>query len=196
MRRLGYYSEMLPIVSSLELQIELSEEPLVVMTVGIPASGKSAVIDQLALRIASTTGQAIEATSVGRIHHRLTKLHAGKSLQDMLLRMVYQDVDRSLSEHGIALVDHTYIDTHERKIDIGRFRDMGAITIGGLFMDIAPGVAIQRNADRLVQVPAQHIGEMAVQLEANRPTWQEGFDWLVTVDDAGVQASIRDYQSS
>ncbi len=179
-------------VAQLLAQIEISEEPLVVMGIGIAASGKSTILDQLAWRV----GLNVSPIKVDSIHQRLTRLRAGRSLGSMLKRELYQQVDRSLETHQIAIIDDSYLDSHERFVDIGRFRDLGAQTIGGLLVDVDPEVVLQRNRDRSVLMPLRRITEMADQLDANRPVFHDGFDWIVTATDQEVTTSRQDFSAS
>lgn len=198
MKRIGNYSEVHSNVSRILDQIELSEEPIVVMSVGIPISGKSIILDGLARSI----NPGIRPVSVDSINNRLRELHAKESFEILLNNEIEKEVKASLIKHDIAFVDHTYINALERQVDIRRFRglgkllEMGEMTVGAVFMNTDTAVVLERNEQRSAPMIERQIHEMADQLEANQPAFNDGFDWIATVDGVDVSIAVSEATQS
>ncbi len=198
MKRIGNYSEVHSNVSRILDQIELSKEPIVVMSVGIPISGKSIILDGLARSI----NPGIRPVSVDSINNRLRELHAKESFEILLNNEIEKEVKASLIKHDIAFVDHTYINALERQVDIRRFRglgkllEMGEMTVGAVFMNTDTAVVLERNEQRSAPMIERQIHEMADQLEANQPAFNDGFDWIATVDGVDVSIAVSEATQS
>ena len=158
-------------------QIDKSPRPLAVMAVGLPGSGKSTLLNE----IAWLEGPHVPVVKVNAIRNRFIQLRAGRKLPEFVDQEMYNQIEQSLDNAGIALIDATNIESERRVLDIGRYRDMGAATVGAVFMDIPKELAIQRNNQRLLPTMSNAIDQMEISLRANPPTTMEGFNWVVTI---------------
>jgi predicted kinase len=168
-------------------QIETSEKPIVIMGIGIPASGKTTVLEEVAWH----TGPNIRTVNVDAIRTRFIALRAGNRLSDFIDQEMYGQIQDDLDTKQLAIVDGTNIETMRRQIDVGRYRDLGAICVGGVFMDVGAEVALDRNSQREVRVTSQCIQQMHSTLENQRPSIDEGFDWLLTTKPDEITVTAR-----
>lgn len=164
-------------------KIQASEKPVVVLGIGIPASGKSTLLEHIAWK----SGPNTRPINLDAIRNRLIRLNARASLSSFLERELYQQVDDDLVLRGIALVDSTNLRAEQRVLDIGRYRDLGALTVGAVFMDVSVEEAHQRNAVRSTPVTRLCIDQMSSELQNNYPTLDEGFTWIATVHGDSVE---------
>jgi predicted kinase len=176
------YSSILTVASHTLDKIDVSEKPIVVMGIGIPASGKSTILQEVAWQ----AGPNVRPIDVNAIRNRLVRLNARGSLLEFLDREMYKQTDDNLVSRGIALIDGMNLEAEKRFVDIGRYRDLGAVTVGALFMDIDKETAVEWNRAREVPVTSAYIGQMESLLHENKPNLDEGFDWIITVGQQGV----------
>lgn len=164
--------------------IEQSDKPIAVMGVGIPASGKSTLLEQ----VAWLGGPRSSVIAVDNIMRRFVQLRVGGRLTEYIDNEVYQQVEDNLSSPGIALIDDTCTEASRRAETIRTYRRAGATIVGAVFMDTPVETALERNAQRAVSVTPLCIQQMNWSMQHQLPDLSEGFDWIATVrPDHSVQ---------
>jgi predicted kinase len=169
-------------------QIDISDKPIALMGIGIPASGKSTLLEEIAWQ----SGPRIQTINIDAIRNRFLRLRAGKRLAEFIDQEFYKQIEDDIDNYGLAIIDGTNVDGERRVLDIGRYKDLGAVCVGGVFMDTEISIAAERNAGRAIPVTSLCLNQMSAALIEQRPSIEEGFDWLVTVkpDDITVTARV------
>lgn len=166
-----------PEALSIGKQIDSSPKPVVVMGIGIPASGKSTLLEQTAW----LAGPDLVVVNVDNIRNRFLRLRAGRRLAEYIDQEMYRQIEISLDNFGVAVVDTTNTE-HQRRIqEVGRYRDLGAAAVGAVFLDTPKDLALERNTKRPVPVTRTCIEQMDSSLQSMRPDLSEGYNWLITV---------------
>jgi predicted kinase len=155
-------------------RITTSPAPIVVLGVGIPASGKSTILnalgDELGIRPVNVDGILRRTKSEGWVNGSYDKF------QDR----VRADAANNMRLGGVALIDAPHCDVEYRRADIEFYRSIGAQTIGAVQMDIDPEIAIQRDAQRAAseRQGSSTIAFMHTSLHSSPPEPKDGFDWI------------------
>lgn len=158
-------------------EIELSEKPVAVMGIGIPASGKSAVLNE----VAWLAGPGIRAINLDGIRSRFIRLHAGRKLDTFTDQVKYGQIEEYLEFKKIAIIDGLHVEADRRVREIERYRELGALTVGAVFMDTPVKVALERNAAREVPCTDNLIEQLDRVMRTQPPALNEGFDWIIPV---------------
>lgn len=158
-------------------KITASPAPIVVLGVGIPASGKSTVLDAVGGEL------GIRPVDVDGVLRRTQSEGWSNGSYDKFQERVRMEAANNMRLGGVALIDAPNCDVEYRRTDIEFYRSIGARTIGAVLMDIDPELAIQRDGRR--EVPARQgantIAFMHASLQNNLPEPTDGFDWVQRV---------------
>ena len=143
----------------------------VIMTVGLPGSGKST----WARRYAAEHGFVIHSSDGVR-----ERIYGDESVVgdfDEVFGILYEDVDRSLSEGRDVIIDNTGLTLRAREV-VKTYHDRGFRTVAVVF-DTPLGTCLRRNASRDRKVPEDVIRGMARRMR--EPSIDEGFDEIIHV---------------
>lgn len=176
-----------PAATKILEQIEVSDKPLAIMGIGIPESGRSTLLEEVAWH----SGPKHQTINVDALRTRFIRLRAGKKLDEFVDQEMYKQIENNMITHGLSLIDETNIEAKRRTLDIGRYRDMGAMCVGSVFMDTDYPVALLRTIQRAEPVTSLHVVRMSAALEEQRPTIEEGFDWMVSVKPGEITVNAR-----
>lgn len=162
-------------INSVVRTLERSQPPAVVMSVGIPASGKSTYFEAL--------GRTLETPviEVDAIRRRLLAERPGSFSFAAFENAIDDQVARHIAVGGVALLDSTNAYKAERDGHIRRFRELGARTIGAVQFDIPLQTALARDENRAHAVGQHTIASMHQALLLEPPMPREGFDWIESV---------------
>ena len=155
-------------------RIEKSRPPITVMSVGIPASGKSTLLREVGLQL-DTPPIVLDDIRLS-LEERGIRRGLLQGIQSETMRRVAEQIVRG----GVALIDATNIERSQRIQDVALYRELGSQTIGAAWMDVGAEYAFARNAQRARPVTTQTISAMHAMLSIQPPTSEEGFDWIVT----------------
>ena len=160
-------------------EIVASTPPVVVFGIGIPASGKSTLLQDL--------GKELSTHPIDVDGYRNRMMATGWSIGavDRLNHQIATDVATRIMQGGVALIDSTNCHAEFRQKDIELYRSLGARTIGAVWLDIPLDEAIARDAQRATRarVGKQTIASMHTALHSQLPSVAEGFDWVMRVGE-------------
>lgn len=170
----------LPEAEQLGELIDRSVRPLVVMGVGILASGKSTLLEQAAW----LGGPNSPVVSVDSIVNRFTRMRAGRALPSFVDNEVHHQVEDNLKACGLALVDGTNLEKSKRIADINWYKEKaGAVAVGAVFLDTPVATVLERSKQRASAVIPSYIKQMDLSLRGQLPSREEGFDWVAVIHE-------------
>lgn len=156
------------------------QAPLI-LTVGIPGSGKSTWAKQLAIQ---KPGYQLISTDSIRAQLYGDEAVQGNwmEIQRSLLTQLKTTRQSIAQGHLIAVIyDATNARRRHRREFIQLARDCGYAPIVAAWIDTPLAVCLQRNAGRSRQVPAEIIEKMHRQLTAAPPTKAENLDRVLRI---------------
>lgn len=156
-------------------KITASPAPIVVVGVGIPASGKSTLLNAVGNEF------GVRPVDVDGILQRTRSEGWGPGSYDKFQDRVRAEAVNSMHLGGVALIDGTHCDLEHRRAETAFYRSIGAQTVGAVLMDIDPHTAIQRDSQRpsSTRQGAETIAHMNRSLQAYPPTPADGLDWII-----------------
>lgn len=150
-----------------------------IIGIGIPASGKTTILKELAKQ------EGFAYVNRDDIRQEFTGDPRDHSREPEVGRLSYARMRQGLLERGGVIVDATNVKRRDRRETIELLREGGAEEIVAYWLDIPLEVALSRNAARDRVVPSEVIEGMYRRLALNPPTLEEGFDRIerITPDD-------------
>ncbi|MCU0667121.1 MAG: hypothetical protein MUF85_00690 [Patescibacteria group bacterium] len=148
--------------------------PLAITTIGLPGTGRT----ELALSLSDLLIKS-EVVDMGEVRSRLCRAHQGSRLNKQTWEVAFGDVARIMDLGKIAILVTSNTGPEQRRININKLRELGAITVVGYYLMVhSPEEAYQRkprsNKDRL--------RKMYGSLSTHPPSVKDGFDILVELD--------------
>lgn len=167
-----------PEAYSVRKVVDESEQPLVVMGIGVPGSGRSTLLDQ----VAWLGGPHSPIINVDSIRNRFVRMRASRHLERFTDHEVQRQVQESISSTGIAIIDAPNVEKSKRIADIECYRNMGAVAIGAVFLDTPIEYIVENNTRRVVPLLSGAIYQMEGQLQYQPPATDEGYDWILKIN--------------
>ena len=162
-------------MNTLEQQLQTLPEPYVVMGVGIPGSGKTTALCEVAEHL------DITRISPDEIREELTGNQASQSVDAEAWNEAYRRVQTTLELGHSAIVDATHAEAFRRPQTVEMYRSFGAVAVVAVVFDTPLEVAKERNATRERVVPEYILDEMHAVLTGEPVTTEEGFDKVIVV---------------
>ena len=162
-------------MNTLEQQLQALSEPYVVMGVGIPGSGKTTVLREVAEHL------DITRVSPDEIREELTGNQASQSVNAEAWSEAYRRVQASLELGHSAIVDATHAEAFRRPQTVEMYRSFGAVAVVAVVFDTPLEVAKERNATRERVVPEYALDKMHAALTREPVSTEEGFDEVIVV---------------
>lgn len=148
-----------------------------IIAIGIPGSGKTTVLKPLAERYG--------LTYISRDDIREEIL--GDARDQSQNKAIWEEANRrtaaSLARGMGVVLDATFVESWKRKDMISFLHEAGASPIIGVYADVPLEVAKERNQGRDRIVPADVLEWMHRKLQSEPPSFEEGFDALIGLDE-------------
>jgi predicted kinase len=149
------------------------ERPFVVMGIGIPGSGKSAVLDEVAVHL-----------EIGRltpeiIRDSLSVTESGPDLEAKVRQALYSRVDGILQAGGSVIIDAVNLEAKRRPDDIELYRKYGARAVVAAVFRTRFSDAEATLRSRGQQIPYHRLDKLYRSLRRKPPTLEEGFDKII-----------------
>lgn len=151
-------------------------EPYAVMAAGIPGSGKTTEMSQVAER------HGVARICPDDIREELSGSAADQSVNAEAWGEAYRRARQALEAGRSVLMDATHAEAWRRPEAVAFYRACGAAAVAAVVFETTPETAKQRNAARDRVVPDHVMDRMHAALKQEPPTSEEGFDAVITVD--------------
>ena len=160
----------------------------VIMGVGVPGSGKTTLLKTFWERNGRKSGYVY--ISPDEIRKKLYKdAPFDPAKNDEVWSLARDQVKNALFASKTVVFDSTFANVHQRREFISFSRACGAERIEGIFVDVPPEIAKERNRERGQRgekmVPDDVIELMHNQLERNDPGTIDGFDAIFQIGSDG-----------
>jgi predicted kinase len=149
----------------------------VIIGIGIPGSGKTTVLKEFANKY----GYVYICPDDIRLE--MLGDSADQSKNKEVWGEAHQKMRDHLAQDKTIVFDATFTRGTERRNFIDLARDSGAEKIQGIIFDTPLDIAKERNLNRERQVPEHAIQRMSNDLNAHRPSIEDGFDAVFTLNE-------------
>jgi len=137
----------------------------IMYTVGLPASGKSFYIQELAKK------ERALILSSDAIRHEILGDSTRQKKTNLVYRTLYERANQALANGYNVIIDATNLERERRMFSLGKAKD---VTKECFYFDTPYEVCLERNESRKRTVPKEAVKKMRVKLEF--PLKGEGFD--------------------
>lgn len=149
--------------------------PYVVMAVGIPGSGKTTTLKDVAAQL------DIVYISPDEIRKKLTGSMADQSANNTVWDEAYRQAKLALAQNRSVIMDATHAEAWRRPEAIAQYRRSGAMTVIAVVFDTPLQTAKERNLERERVVPEHVLERMHKNLSKEPAAPSEGFDKVITI---------------
>jgi predicted kinase len=156
----------------------------VVMSIGIPGSGKTTAL----LGIAQARGIKIVSPDAVREERGIDPSDRARNPE--VWKEVRLRVRTLLEQEDAAIVDATFTSRSARQEFIRYLRTIGVDEIAGLYLDTPLALAKERNIARDRKVSEKVLERRHAALQAQPPTLAEGFDHLFTLAELPALSAL------
>lgn len=157
-------------------KMEVSSSPSVVMGIGIPGAGKTTALEKFAEQL------EWPRICIDEIRKELVGDEANQSISREAWDISCQRIESLIKNGTSCILDATNVYSESRQKLIKTYREMGALTIGGIIFNTPLQDSLRRDAYRARVVKSETITRMHNALWMTPPTQDEGFDWLAFFD--------------
>lgn len=163
----------------------------VIILIGVPASGKSSLAEQMLSASNQTTGQNSSSLTYGQTQiispDRIRVSLYGSADMQGDWSEIWAQVQRSFANAAKSqqsvIYDATNYKREYRKNIISLAKEHGFKPITGLWLNVPLWICLSRNDNRDRQVPDDIIIEMHRTLSYSPPSLSEGFDRILFRDE-------------
>lgn len=149
----------------------------VIISIGIPGSGKSTVLKEFSEKY------GYDYVCPDEIRKEMFGDAADQSKNIEVWDEARRKMKEILSQGKTVVFDATFTDAERRKEFFDFVKENGAEKIQGIFFDIPLEVAKERNLERERQVPEDIIEKMESDLKTVKPKTEEGLDAIFTLNE-------------
>lgn len=158
-----------------------AEAPFLVMSVGVPGSGKSTVLSELSDKI------GVVRINPDQIRRELTGSEDDQSRNPEVWNEVFRRAKEYLGRGESVIIDATHaeirIGVPSRSELVEMYRGFGAKTVLAIYFKVRLETAKKRNQGRTRVVPDHVIERMYMALEEKLVSVGEGFDQIIEVNE-------------
>lgn len=162
-------------MKSLEDQLKSLPKPYVVMSVGIPGSGKTTVLKVI------SKNASILRISPDEIREEISGSATDQSVNHEAWEITYSRAQEALQANKSVIVDATHAEAYRRPGNVKMYRSYGAQSVVAVVFSTPLDTAKQRNTNRDRVVPEHALVRMHESLRNEPPTVAEGFDKVINV---------------
>lgn len=164
-------------IHQLETDIRTLDDPYVVMAVGVPGSGKTTVLEEVA------SGLSVARISSDDIREELTGDAANQGMNKEVWQQVHARVEATLALSHSAIVDATHYEGFRRRQDTALYRSFGAQALAAAVFVTPYGRSKEQNKQRTDRAAVPHwaMDRMNKALMTDRVSTDEGFDRIFIV---------------
>ena len=155
------------------------EKPFAIMSVGIPGSGKSTVMHEVASRL------GIPVLSSDGIREEITGDPADISQDSQIPAILDAKAGAILAAGESLIIDATHTNYEARRIQAQKCRDLGASAVVGFLIDVPFEIAAGRNESRDRKVPTFVLVNKAAELARNPVSVGDGFERVIKYSEWG-----------
>ena len=157
----------------------------IIMGVGIPGSGKTAVLKSFAQKNSYTY------ICPDEIRFALTGDSSDQTKNREVWDLAYSRTEEALKRGKSVVFDAVFAYESQRKDFIEFAKNNGAEKIQGVYIKTPLEIAKERNANRERQVPEQVVEKMNEVLESKAPNIEDGFDSIFVLDENQKMQSVE-----
>ncbi|OUC15479.1 MAG: hypothetical protein B0A82_05880 [Alkalinema sp. CACIAM 70d] len=159
------------------------QQPLLLLLVGLPGSGKSTIADQLVYQIPSARVISTDGIRAQLFGDECIQGPWLKIWLEVRQQFLQAAADIAVGEEAGAIFDATNAVRKQRRAAIALARKCGFETVVGLWVATPLQICLDRNQARSRQVPKAVIERMARRLYGAPPRMEDGFDQLLIWDN-------------
>lgn len=148
-----------------------------IIAIGIPGSGKTSLLKPFAKR------HNFAYINKDDIRKELTGDAANQSRNADVWQEANRRTKEALESGTGVVIDATFVETSKRRQTIALARACGATRVIGVFVDVPPEVAKDRNRRRDRTVPDRVVDWMVSLLRSQPPSLADGFDILLGAEE-------------
>lgn len=149
----------------------------VIMTIGIPGSGKTTISKSFAEK------NDYVYICPDDIRREITGNEADQSRNAEVWNKTYQRVLNAINSNLTVVIDATFANHKDRKSFLDFLHKSGVEKIQGLYIDIPIEISKYRNNNRQRKVPDYVLERMYSFLKTNPPSIDDGFDSFFILDE-------------
>jgi predicted kinase len=154
------------------------------MRVGIPGSGKSRIVAELAKLIGQDeNGNGVTIVNPDSIREEMTGDAADQSKNSEVWAETYRRMGEMLKGGVSVIVDATFVDKRGRKTFIENCKNNGAVSIAAVVVETDLDIAKKRNSERHRKVPEYVLDNMYERLKNNPVSKAEGINLVSTLSN-------------
>lgn len=151
--------------------------PSVIMMVGIPGSGKSYLAHQISDLF------DIPIVSSDACRKEISGNASDQSVSRQAWELVYRKAEQLIGQGRSVIIDATHTSRRQRRQSSLRYRGFGARGVVAIHVLTSLEAALARNTARDRIVPQEVIERMHYTIEGTPPHEEDGFDFVIRLDN-------------